>query len=223
MRKMKVSQHVTLLVLDSREEWLQCRTSRIGGSDAGAIIGENKYKSNIELWQEKTGRIKPEDISQKPFVKYGNDAEPLLRELFKLDNPEYQMGYFEHNMFLNDKYPWAHASLDGWLKDQSGRMGVWENKTVNIQNGAQVLQWRDGVPGSYLAQIIHYMAVTEFDFTIINAQLKYLFGDFEKRTIHRLFEADTLREDMMYLMDKEYQFMKFIEADREPPLQLNIG
>lgn len=57
----------------------------------------------------------------KPYVKYGTEAEKHLRELFKLDYPQYQVGYVENNMFTNDKYPWAHASLDGWLMDRDGR------------------------------------------------------------------------------------------------------
>ena len=104
----------------SREEWLQARNNRIGGSDAAAIIGLNPYMSNVELWEIKTGRRQQEDISQKPYVKYGTKAEKYLRELFKLDHPEYLVLYQENNMFFNDAYPWAHASLDGWLGSENG-------------------------------------------------------------------------------------------------------
>lgn len=37
-------------------EWLKGRMNGIGGSDASAIVGMNPYKSNIELFEEKTGR-----------------------------------------------------------------------------------------------------------------------------------------------------------------------
>ena len=122
----------TMYILKDRDEWLKARSGRIGGSDASAIIGMNPYRTNIELWQIKTGQLIPEDISDKPYVKYGTEAEQHLRELFKLDYPEYQVMYEENNMWLNDKYPFAHASLDGWLVDQDGRRGVWECKTTNI-------------------------------------------------------------------------------------------
>ena len=39
----------------NREEWLNARKKGIGGSDAACIIGLNKYKSNVRLWDEKTG------------------------------------------------------------------------------------------------------------------------------------------------------------------------
>ena len=114
---------VDMIVLKDREEWLRNRT-RIGGSEASAIIGMNQYKNNVQLWEEKVGLSVPEDISDKPFVKYGNDAESHLRELFRLDFPEYEVEYIENNMFLNDKFPFGHASLDGWLTDADGRKGI---------------------------------------------------------------------------------------------------
>ena len=123
---------VEMIVLKDREEWLQHR-NRIGGSDAAAIVGMNPYRSNVELWQIKTGQLEQEDISEKPYVKYGTEAEQYLRELFRLDFPEYTVCYEENNMFLSDKYPFGHASLDGWLSDEDGRKGrkiliIWKQK-----------------------------------------------------------------------------------------------
>jgi len=37
----------------SREEWLKARHFGIGGSDAACIVGANKYKTNVQLWEEK--------------------------------------------------------------------------------------------------------------------------------------------------------------------------
>lgn len=54
---------VSKIILKSRNEWLSNR-ERIGGSDAASILGLNPYRSNVELWQIKTGQLKPEDISE---------------------------------------------------------------------------------------------------------------------------------------------------------------
>ena len=167
---------VQMIRLKSHEEWLKHR-ERIGGSDAAAIVGMNPYKSNVELWQIKTGQVVPEDISNKPYVKYGTEAEQYLREMFKLDFPEYQVEYVDNNMFFNDKYPFAHASLDGWLTDQDGRRGVWECKTTQIQHPGQKRKWDGRIPDNYYIQILHYLMVTEFDFVVLKAQLKYDFGE----------------------------------------------
>ena len=150
---------VKKIILKNRQEWLENR-NRIGGSDAAAVLAMNPYKTNIELWQEKTGQIIPEDISDKPYVKYGIAAEEYLRELFKLDNPQYQVFYEGNNMFLNDRMPWAHASLDGWLVDEKGRSGVWECKTTNILQSMQKEKWNHRIPDNYYIQLLHYLLVT---------------------------------------------------------------
>ena len=41
----------------NHEEWLSIRHKYIGGSDAGAVIGMNPYKSRYTLWAEKTGKM----------------------------------------------------------------------------------------------------------------------------------------------------------------------
>jgi len=58
----------------NKEEWLEERKNGIGGSDAATILGLNPYKTNIDLWEEKTGRKEAIDISDKPYVKYGTEA-----------------------------------------------------------------------------------------------------------------------------------------------------
>lgn len=98
---------IKMEVLTDREEWLRVRAKTIGGSDAAAVVGMNPYKSNIELWDEKVNGNEPEDISDKPYVKYGNDAEPYLRALFKIDYPQYRVYYKENNIWHNDEMPWA--------------------------------------------------------------------------------------------------------------------
>ena len=44
----------------TREEWLDFRKKGIGASDAAAAIGISKYKSQVELYLEKTGQYQIE-------------------------------------------------------------------------------------------------------------------------------------------------------------------
>lgn len=208
-------------VFASREEWLQARNNRIGGSDAAAIIGLNPYMSNVDLWEIKTGRRQQEDISQKSYVKYGTEAEKYLRELFKLDHPEYTVFYEENNMFLNDVYPWAHASLDGWLRDKDGHTGIWECKTTNILNSHQREKWDNRIPDNYYCQILHYFMVTEFSFAILKAQLKYDYGDDVMCiTKHYRIERTEVEQDIRYLAEKEKEFWECMKEDQKPTLIL---
>lgn len=210
-----------MLPLLSREEWLEARKNYIGGSDASAIVGMNPYKTNDDLWQEKTGKIAPKDISDKPFVRYGNDAEPLLRELFKLDFPQFNVDYVENNMFINDRFPWAHASLDGWLTDENGRKGILEIKTTEILQSMQKEKWNQRIPDNYYIQVLHYLMVTEFEFAILKAQLKTVFDGVPYiQTKHYFIERSEVESDIEYLAKKESDFWQYINSGKKPPLVL---
>lgn len=207
-------------ILASREEWLRHR-SRIGGSDAAAIVGLNPYKTNTDLYLEKTGQKESSDISDKPYVLYGTKAEEHLRELFRLDFPQYQVQYFDNNMYLNSKYPFAHASLDGELTDEDGRRGILEIKTTNILQSMQKEKWRDRIPDNYFIQILHYLMVTEFDFVVLKAQLKSEFGgQIYLQTKHYFIERSEVEGDIEYLAEEEARFWKCVEAKRMPDLIL---
>lgn len=211
---------VTMKTLASHEEWLASR-KKIGGSDAACILGLNPYKSNIELFDIKTGRAEQEDISDKPYVKYGTEAEEHLRKLFALDFPQYKVEYVENNMWTNDKYPFAHASLDGYITDQDGRKGVWECKTTEIINSLQKEKWDNAIPDNYYIQVLHYLMVTSFDFAILKAQLKYRHNDeMLLVTKHYHIERSEVEEDIQYLAEKEKEFWGYIERNERPPLIL---
>ena len=209
-------------ILNSHEDWLTARKNYIGGSDASAVIGMNPYKTNLELWQEKTGLVQPEDISEKPYVKYGHAAEAHLRELFALDFPEYEVGYEDNNLWTNSSFPFAHASLDGWLTDQDGRKGILEIKTTNILQSMQKEKWDHRIPDNYYIQVLHYLMVTEFDFAVLKAQLKYEFqgGDIMLQTKHYKIERSEVREDIAYLSQKEADFWKNVQNRKKPALLL---
>ena len=211
---------VEMKILESRDEWLKNRT-KIGGSDASAVVGLNPYKTNVELWMEKTGQIVPEDISDKPYVQYGTQAEMHLRGLFRLDYPQMNVEYVDNNIFTNDKYPWAHASLDGWLTDQEGRKGILEIKTTEILQSMQKEKWNHRIPDNYYIQILHYLMVTEFDFAVLKAQLKTVFdGVPYLQTKHYHIERSEVEADIQYLANEEEKFWRHVVDRKKPALLL---
>lgn len=212
---------VEMLQFSTAAEWLKKRTSYIGGSDAACVVGLNPYRSNVDLWELKTGRQKAEDISDKPYVQYGTKAESFLRELFALDYPQYKVDYKPFNLWVNSEYPFAHASLDGWLTDNNGRKGILEIKTANILSSAGKEKWNDRVPDNYYIQVLHYLMVTGFDFAILKAQLKWEFeGDVYCQTKHYVIERYEVEEDISMLIDAERKFCEYLVRDECPPLIL---
>lgn len=213
----QINDHIVMLELGSREEWLTARSDRIGGSEASAVVGLNPYMSNTDLWNIKTGRREAEDISDKPYVRYGHDAEPLLRDLFRLDFPDYKVGYVDNNLFINSRYPWAHASLDGWLQDPEGRTGILEIKTTEILQSMQKEKWKDRIPDNYYLQVLHYMMVMEADFACLKAQLKYDYdGDIYLQIRHYWIERQDVENDIRILSEKEEEFWHHMQNGTRP-------
>lgn len=212
---------VTKRIFDSREAWLQARQNYIGGSDAAACVGMNPYKDNVQLWEEKMGLVEPEDISNKDYVRYGTEAEKHIRALFALDHPEYTVSYDEDNMFRNDRYPWMHASLDGELTNEQGRRGILEIKTTEILQGSQWEKWRGRIPDNYFCQVLHYLAVTEWDFVVLRAQLKnQRAGTLLIETRDYIIEREDVEADIQCLVEAERRFWDYVQSGRRPNLIL---
>ena len=204
----------------SEEQWLSNRT-RIGGSDAGCILGLCPWKTSSDLWDEKMGIKSPKDLSDNPLVEYGHKAEEYLRELFKLDFPMMEVLYEPFNMWSNDEYPWAHASLDGWIND-GDRLGILEIKTATIKSKEQGLKWKGQIPQQYYAQVLHYLMVTGSDFAVVKAQLKYeMDGEVPYLiTRHYFIERKDVEDDIKFLIAKEREFSESLEKGIRPPTAL---
>lgn len=205
----------------NEQEWLSGRMNGIGGSDASAVVGMNPYKSNIDLFEEKTGRRVPEDISEKPYVIYGKKAEEYIRELFRLDYPEYQVEHHEFRILQSLSHPFMQASLDGELTDQEGRRGILEIKTTNILQSMQYEKWKDRIPDNYYIQVLHYLLVTGYEFVVLRAHLVSEWGQDKRTTVkHYFIEREEVREDLDMLLEEEKKFWAYVESGRKPPLIL---
>lgn len=216
----QIGRGILRIQFDTFEKWLAARQG-IGGSDASAVLGLNPYKTNQELWMEKTGQRTAPDISDKDYVQYGHAAEPLLRGLFALDYPEYKVEYFGDNMIRNEKYPWAHASLDGELTDQNGRKGILEIKTTNILQSMQREKWKEQIPDNYYIQVLHYLMVTEYAFVELRAQLKSVWQDqirISTRDYH--IERSEVEDDIELLKKEEEKFWQMVQKKQKPALLL---
>lgn len=138
----------------SREVWLEKRRLSIGGSDAGTLLGLNPYSSPYALWADKTGKVVPEDISDKEAVRLGNDLEQYVAERWMETTGKKVR---KANCFIyNSEYPFAHANID---RDVLGEKAGLECKTTSSWEILQ--QCKEGkYPDTWYAQVTHYMMVT---------------------------------------------------------------
>lgn len=208
--------------LNNEAEWLVKRQMQgVGGSEAASIVNQNPYMSNVELWEYKTGLKQREDISNKPCIIYGKQAESLIRELFKLDYPEYKVDYHEFDILFNDEYPFIFATLDGELIDQQNRKGILEIKTTEILNSIQWAKWDNQIPQNYYVQILHQMIATGWEFAVLNVQIKYTKkGERFKTTRTYFYERSECQADINYLIKEEKKFNKLVIDKVRPALLL---
>lgn len=136
----------------SRVEWLEARRYGIGGSDAGALVGLNKYKSPISVWADKTGQ-KPAEDADNDAMRIGRDLEAYVASRWEEITGKKCR---RRNAILCDPaHPHMLANVD--------RLVVGEDAGLEIKTASPYVsdQWKDGaIPPSYEVQCLHYMAVT---------------------------------------------------------------
>ncbi|WP_026881368.1 YqaJ viral recombinase family protein [Clostridium akagii] len=135
-------------------EWLKSRQQGIGGSDAGAILGVNKWRTPFQVYIDKTQEIIETNESSEAAY-WGNQLEDVVaKEFFKRRGKKVR----RRNAILQSiEYPFMTANLD---REIVGENALLECKTVNVF-GAK--DWdSDEIPASYLVQVMHYLAVTGY-------------------------------------------------------------
>lgn len=217
---------MSVTICANRAEWQNERQKGIGASDAAAVLGLSKWKSNVELWEEKVGLRQSEDISDKPYVKYGNDAEPHIRALFALDHTELRVTYESpFKIIRNDAHPFIFATPDGELEEiATGRRGGLEIKTTEIMHPRQWADWDERVPEQYYLQVIHQFIATDWDFIWLRANIKWTTKSGQKRIDTRdyLIERDDpgVPQDMAELKNGLILFWRCVTAKTRPALKL---
>lgn len=146
-------------IIENRDHasWLKARTYGIGGSDASAIVGKNPYKTNIDLFEEKIGRKIPEDISDKPYVRFGTLAEPHIRAIFALT---YEWLDEQNELESRTRY-WKGKELDTYGITQKQRqmetaMRAQRSKIAGLKSGGVDTDEITIEKARYQAQLYEY-------------------------------------------------------------------
>ena len=218
MKLYKDTEYYRVLRLKDRDEWLEQRKKRIGGSDASALIGKNPWKTKAQLWDDKVEGIR--NVITSPAIEYGTKAEEHIRALFALKHPEIEMQY-EPDVILDSKlYDWMGYSPDGLIVDGSLR-GIWECKTHLVHGKADYAEWQDQIPDAYYIQILHGLLVTGFDFVILTAELRW--PDAQARIMEYRIERDDVLDDIEWLLEEEKgEIDRWYKTKKRPSIEINL-
>ena len=134
-----------------REQWLELRRRGIGGSDAAAIVGLDRYRSPFDVYADKLG-LRPE-IPDNEAMRQGRDLEQYVAERFMEATGKKVRR--RNAMLQHPEYPFMIADIDRWVVGENAGL---ECKTTSVLNRAKFSQGE--FPPNYYVQCVHYMAVT---------------------------------------------------------------
>ncbi|MBQ1808705.1 MAG: YqaJ viral recombinase family protein, partial [Selenomonas sp.] len=138
----------------SHAQWLKLRRRGIGGSDAAAVCGLNRWRGPLDVYLDKTNTDYDEQDNESMY--WGRVMEPVLRAEFakrtglKVDEVPI--------MFSCQEYPFMLANIDGIVHEADGSTSLLEIKTAN---GFAAKDWDNGLPQEYYIQIQHYLFVCD--------------------------------------------------------------
>ena len=192
-----------------REEWLVVRKQGIGSSDAAAAVGLNPYKSQLELWLEKTGRdtslpkLDPQDEDSPAY--WGNILEPIVATHYTKRSGHRVRRV---NAVLQHPDPKLACMLANIDREVIGapEVQILECKTAGI-NGARL--WKEGVPEYVQLQVMHQLAVTGKQ----AADVAVLLGG-QHLEVHRIERDESM---IARLIDLERLFWDYVVSDTPPP------
>ena len=193
----------------------------LGASDAAAVMGLSPWRSNLQLWLEKTGQSEAPSLDGNEAVELGRNLEEPVREIFRIKHPEYELEYYPYDMLFQPDRPWLFATLDGELMEKAtGRHGIYEGKTARCGKRTEWAQWRGQVPAHYFCQVCHQMLATGADFAWLATFLLNLEGDAcEYREYY--FERSDHVDDISVVEAKEIKFWGYVQRREMPPIVLN--
>ena len=199
-------------------------------------MGLSPWTTVDELYDLKTRKTKQKDISNKPVVKYGIDAEPLIRDFVALDFPFLKVDYHGMDILHHDLYPFITATLDGELTDTrfKNRRGVLEIKTGSYRNREDLEKWNNGeIPIYYFTQVCQQLGVTGWDFELVAAKLtrrpfKNEEVDFSLpesiwKYVYFNKNWDNVKDSIQEVLRADIEFWNCVESGVRPPSILRIN
>lgn len=132
-------------------EQIQERKKGLGGSDISVIFGVNPYKSELQLWMDKTGTGGA--VTENLAMEIGSYMEEFVANKWAKNNGKKVRKHNE--MIWSKEHPHLFANVDRLVV---GEDALLECKTAGAFTSNK---WKNGeIPVNYLMQVWHYLAIT---------------------------------------------------------------
>ena len=186
----------------------EIRKLGLGGSDAGIVLGLNPWRTRLELWQEKTGRADAPDLADVESGQWGIHLEqPIAEEYMRRTGRKVRR---VNRTIRHSKHYFMQGHIDRKISCISGGLEV---KTVGIRSAhLWGEEGSEAIPAHYHAQVLHYLAVTGWDFFDVAA----LIGGQNLR----IFTVERDDAEIEYLVLRECEFWENNVLDDNPPMPM---
>jgi len=127
------------------------RNEIIGGSDISGIMGLSRWRTPLQVWAEKTGKV-PREEKDTEYQAVGRDMEEYVSRWFSAQTGKKLRR--DRRTFRHEKYPYMVGHIDRWVV---GEEAVFEAKTANEY---KMKEWEDeNIPPEYLLQVMWYLGI----------------------------------------------------------------
>lgn len=182
------------------------RSTGIGASEAAAALGIDPYKTTLELWGEKTGRITPPNLDDNEPVYWGKVIEPLIGQRFAHLTGRHVVHNADQVTARSEAVPFMLATLDFTQHDlDRPGVGALEAKTTSAW---QTDKWEEAPPMRVQVQLQHQLAVAGLEW----GSIACLVGG------QKLFSFDQGRNDRFIdeMVAQEEAFWQLVTSDTPP-------
>lgn len=191
----------------NREPWLEARRGLLTASDMAAVLGQDPYKSALDVWVDKVEGPEDEPLTIDSPAFWGINLEQYIARIVSM---YYEWEYQEGGELLRSKLAsFLGCTLDGSAKPPSeSEWGLYEGKTTGVFLAKDWDDKNDMPPIRVLIQVQHQLLVTGAPYAMVFC----LIGG----NTPRLVRIEPHTEFQQGLIVKGEEFMEAV-ARRERP------
>lgn len=208
MKRIRTAMSVQRIPITDREQWLALRQPDITASVIGALFGHHPYMTRFQLFAQKCG-LEAASTDETAMMRRGRRMEAAVAEETADIRPEWQITKAVE--YLRDPDARIGATPDFYYRDEQGRNGVLQVKTVNPRSFKE--HW-DEVPPTWIClQTLTEMMLADADIGQIAA---LVIGDFEWKL--ELYDVPRNKKAEATLRTAVAQFWANLAAGKPPPV-----
>ena len=144
--------YTTEKIATARRDWLKQRQVGIGGSDVAPLLGMSKWRTPLDVYNDKTNDPDAIDEKDNAAMEWGRRLEPVVRQAYS--DATGKTVLVPDVMYRSVEHPFMIANIDGICEDGT---------IVEIKTARSGADWGEEgtneIPQYYLTQVQHYMTV----------------------------------------------------------------